>query len=394
VKEQRILFISASDRWVGPWKGRHQIMSRWLKDNEVVFVEEPRLSLLSIIRDRSRVKRLWSWLYVRRPNKNLTLYTPLLSIPFGSRFKTINIINNIILYFNIKILLYLIRYKPTILYLSYYTYNTFSKMYDDIIKIYNAHDVWEVYHPNKKMRNYHGGLEEDTIKSVDIAIFTSKNNMQKKYIHNKSCYYIPHGCPNPPEWIISGPNPARPPDMPKDTKPVIGYWGTIDTGSIDVDLIDNLSERRQDWNFVFIGPIHNYNRYRFNVLGRKPNIFFLGCKRELYRYTYLCHFDVGILCATMSEMETKGSQLKIWEYISAGIPIVSIPVEEYMNYKEYIYFAHNIYDWDNKISTALYENNICRKVKRIIFAYQNSWDKRVLMLNKLIDAYQYKIFRQ
>lgn len=383
---QNLIIISASDKWNGPWKGRHQIISRLLPKNKVLFIEEPRYSIFTILKDKKRLSRLWSWTYIRRPQTNLILYTPILALPFGDKSRTINSINNFILYINLWILIKLIKFKPSILYLSYYTHELLISLFRQIPSIYNAHDVWEVYQYNLKMREFHKKLEEDTIRSVNLAVFTAKQNMVRKSHLNKNCFYVPHGCPLPPDWLLKGKMPQRPKDLPDDGRPIMGYWGTIDKGSVDIKLITSLAERRKDWNFVFIGPIHKPEEKLFYEMAIKNNIFFFDRKPIVQRYEYLCYFNVGLLCATMIEMEIMGSQLKIWEYISAGIPIVSIPVEEYLGFKDFVYIASNVDEWELMLAKALNIKNE-NKLDRLNFATRNTWESRVKILSELFSKH-------
>jgi hypothetical protein len=388
LENHAFLCVSASDKWHGPWKGRHQLMSRLSENNKVLFIEEPTHSILSVFRNRSRIYRLWSWLFVRKESKNLYLYSPILCLPFGNKNKVINKLNNFLMYLNLQIVMKILCFNPTVLYLCAIPWGTLAGLFKKTLSVYNAHDVWEVYPDSEKYRKLNLCFESETIKNVDLALFTAKQNMLRKQHLNPNSHYLPQGCPEPPRQLLNGSLPDRPLDLPDGQKPIIGYWGTIDKGSVDIQLVDDLSEMRKDWMFVFIGPVHKYDESAFAKLKQKENILFLGRKPLEQRYNYLCHFDVGVLCAQMIEMELMGSQLKIWEYISAGIPVVSIPIEEYKEFDELVLPAGNKNEWVANIEKALRKKSKEDVEKRLAFAKNNSWDNRVSALVALIKQTQ------
>lgn len=360
-------------------------MAKFLDQNRVFFVEEPRLSILSLFRDKKRVKRLWSWCQIRKINRNLFLYTPVLCIPFWDRYNFINSINNIILFLNLKIVMKRAKFRPSILYLCYYNHGNIIKKFQASLSVYNAHDVWEVYHKNSRLNALHYMYEAETIKNVDVAIFTAKDNMKRKKYLNKNSYYVPHGSPLPDDMIGQDEiNSDRPLDFPTGGRVNLGYWGMIDCGSVDIDLLDWLSERHPEWSIVLIGPVYQPDQKQFKTLKMRPNVYFLGKKPLKDRYRYLWCFDVGLLCANMTEMELKGSQLKVWEYLSAGLPIVSIPVEEYKELKDYVYMACNRQDWEEKIVRAYAEDSNAKRLDRVAFAMANSWEERVQRISGII----------
>ena len=93
-----------------------------------------------------------------------------------------------------------------------------------------------------------GNISEEPIREVDLAIFTSKKNMQRKAHLNSNCYYVPHGCPTSERSSFLTDNPIKkPPDFPTRGDLFLGYWGTIDCGSVDINLLDWLSEKHADW---------------------------------------------------------------------------------------------------------------------------------------------------
>ncbi len=76
--------------------------------------------------------------------------------------------------------------------------------------------------------------------------------------------------------------------------------------------------------------------------------------------------------------------VKIYEYLSSGKPVVSTDLGELERLREIIYIAKNNEDFLNMLEIALKENDPIVKQKRISFAKENTWDKRVSELNDII----------
>jgi len=364
------------DTWDDLKRGRHHIISRLLPYNEILIIEAPTMSLLSILREKKRIRRLWSWLSVRNPEKNLQLYTPLLTFPFIYKHKLLHRISEIVLRINIWIMLKFIGFKPTLLYLSVPSFDGFIKRFGIKRSLYIAHDAWEVYPDGQHIMKY----EEMTLKKVDLAIFNAKPNMLRKAHLNRKSYYVPHGCPSSGA-IISMQN--KPHDFPKTGELFLGYWGAIDKECVDVELLLWLSGRHPEWTFVLIGPIYERDKKVFFKLKERKNISFLGHKNNGERYKYLSFFDIALLCACPNEVELKASQLKFWEYVAIGLPIVGIPVEEYVDY-EWFYAARSELEWEEMILRASKENTPGKKAQRIEFARSNTWEKRVQQISDLV----------
>jgi hypothetical protein len=364
------------DSWTGLKRGRHQIISRLLVHNEVLVIEEPTMSILSLFREKHRMRRLWSWLWVRRPQKNLLLYTPILVLPFMLRSELLRKLSELILRVNVWLVLKFIGFKPTLLYLSIPSVDGFINRFGTNRAVYVAHDAWEVYPEGRQLARD----EERTLRKIGLAIFNAKPNMERKAHFNRHSHYIPHGCPLPEFLPFSKTKPA---DFPVSGQLFLGYWGFIDKGCVDIDLLEWLSDRHPEWTIVLVGAIYERDKAAFERLRGRHNVVFLGRKRQDERYDYLRCFDLALLCACPSEVELKASQLKFWEYASIGLPIVGIPVEEYTGY-DWFYAANTREEWEEMIIRAAGEDTPEKRIQRIEFAKANTWEHRVEQFSALV----------
>lgn len=106
--------------------------------------------------------------------------------------------------------------------------------------------------------------------------------------------------------------------------PRLGYAGVIDE-RIDLDLIDTVSRRRPEWQFVMIGPIAKISP---ESLPQRSNIHWLGIKDYSDLPRYFAGWDVGIMPFALNEATRFISPTKTPEYLAAGLPVVSTAIRD------------------------------------------------------------------
>ncbi|KIL43160.1 glycosyltransferase [Jeotgalibacillus campisalis] len=104
---------------------------------------------------------------------------------------------------------------------------------------------------------------------------------------------------------------------------IVGYSGRIGK-RLDVNLINQIAEELPDTNFVFIGEIYDENWIK--RLKEKKNIYFIGKKYNEELPQYFDLFDVAIVPHHVSHFESGGNSIKIYEYISRGLPVVTTAI--------------------------------------------------------------------
>ena len=91
-----------------------------------------------------------------------------------------------------------------------------------------------------------------------------------------------------------------------------------------------MAKKRADWHFVLIGDADSsidLSRYR-----AMPNMHFLGRKPYSDLPAYCQHFDVGLIPFKVNELTYAVNPIKLREYLSAGLPVVSTPMPEVQLY--------------------------------------------------------------
>jgi UDP-galactopyranose mutase len=116
----------------------------------------------------------------------------------------------------------------------------------------------------------------------------------------------------------------EPADQAALPRPRVGYVGVIDE-RLDQELVDYVARSRPDWQVILVGPVVKIDPAR---LPRRPNIHYLGQKTYDSLPTYLAGFDVALLPFALNDATRYISPTKTPEYLAAGCPVVSTPIQD------------------------------------------------------------------
>ncbi len=173
----------------------------------------------------------------------------------------------------------------------------------------------------------------------------------------------------------------------KGLKPIVGYCGTLSKW-MDQDLLEDLIQRNPQWDFWIIG-----DEYLTNIIeriGLYDNVKLFG-KIAADRIPELFNqFNVAIsLYLEMEGMDV--DSMKIFEYLAAGVPVVSTRFHEYLDedFGGLLYLEDDTDGFEQSINKCISldeaeKENLKTKSKN--FAKENSWEKRVKEILNSINA--------
>ncbi len=118
-------------------------------------------------------------------------------------------------------------------------------------------------------------------------------------------------------------NPERAP-LGDDTRPVIAYVGNM-SDRVDWALLDDLVKRRPDYRFLMVGSAH-YGANVFELVERHDNVELVGVVPYAELPVLFRSIDVGLVPHLAGSMTERMNPLKVYNYISAGLPVVSTPI--------------------------------------------------------------------
>lgn len=265
--------------------------------------------------------------------------------------------------------------KPIIHWISYPPHYNQAGKYNEDLVVFDALDE-----ASDEFASWSEGIDKISAKA-DI-IFTTAN---KLYDYHSRRHQNVHMCPNGADYehFKAAQNlfAPKPKDMPKNGRPVIGYIGAV-APWIDWEIIKYISTQNKTFNIVIVGPLYG----QFKGAVEAPNVYYLGRKDYEAVPQYLQCFDVCIIPFKVTSMIEACNPIKMYEYLSAGKPVVATNMPEAEAVKE-IYIGRNKEEFNQKIHQALLEKDNPNKTSlRIEHAKNNSWTHRAEKAIEVIEA--------
>ena len=214
-------------------------------------------------------------------------------------------------------------------------------------------------------------MEQDFFETVDGVVFTSRDLQEnKKRRESLPTLYLPHGVDYK---HFAGENIEKKPieTLEKIKKPIIGFFGTIDTW-VDISTIAYLAKRFPQCSFVVIGR----SVVPMTVLEGIDNVHCLGQLQYSELPQYARYFDVGLIPFVLNDLTKAVNPLKLMEYYAIGMPVISTRLPDILDVPGPLYFADTHEEYGNRLDEILRSDmpELRRQAKEV--AQQNSWAAR------------------
>ncbi|MCB2204262.1 glycosyltransferase [bacterium] len=157
----------------------------------------------------------------------------------------------------------------------------------------------------------------------------------------------------------------------------IGYIGATNGKWFDADLVIETMKRFPDCKISVIGPVDKPFADRCTAL---PHVTLHGFVSHDALPQHLRSFDVALIPFRDNDITRVVNPLKLYEYASAGLPVVATQTAELRHYDAYCYLAANREDYFSGIRRALQEDDDHLRLVRHRFAAANTWEQRVSQL--------------
>ncbi|MCK4520291.1 glycosyltransferase [Candidatus Parcubacteria bacterium] len=385
IKNQNIICISTQD-WNDLWTRKQRFMQRFSRQGNRVLYIEAQTSILSFNIIKSNWKRIFQWLKgPRKIEENLHVATLPLVLPFFQTYFFINKINN---WFLLKLLKYWAK-KLNLQHLIFWTYTPYSDYFvgkfKEKLAIYDCVDEFSASKGLVKQKTI-TLLEEKLIRKVGLIIVTHEKIFQAKKEFNKNIYLIPNGVEVEHFKKAFLPKTSIAEEIKKIPKPIIGFIGTIQYW-IDLDLIKFIAVTKPNWSIVLIGPIARLAE--IEKIKNLKNVYLLGRKKYQLLPFYIKAFDVCINPYKRDKVAEHCSPLKLYEYLAAGKPIVSVNMPEARKFEEFIEIGLDYKDFLRKIQKILdhFPEDSTKIEARLKEAEKHSWNLRFFKLEKILELY-------
>ncbi len=168
----------------------------------------------------------------------------------------------------------------------------------------------------------------------------------------------------------------------------MGLIGAISGYKVDFDLMREVAQARPGWSFVLIGEVGEGDPWTdIEGLKRIPNIHFMGPRPYASLPGYLKGMDVAILMNRRNEYTKSMFPMKFFEYLAAGRPVVSCPLDALQDYADVAFFREGKDAFIEGVEAMLSGNGAALDM-RLARARQNTYAIRTGKMLDLIDALQ------
>ena len=178
--------------------------------------------------------------------------------------------------------------------------------------------------------------ERELLAKVDRVFAVNSALADAKRPLNPDTVEAPHGVDHAHFARALDPTTPVPADLEELARPVLGFYGSIDDW-VDLDLLAGIARLHPDWTIALIGPVH----IDVSPLEALPNVRLLG-RRPHSELPACCKgFAVGLIPYRIEERTPFVNPIKLREYLSAGLPVVSTPVDEVVRLGDLCAIAQN-----------------------------------------------------
>ena len=152
----------------------------------------------------------------------------------------------------------------------------------------------------------------------------------------------------------------------------VGYIGALEDW-FDADLVGLCAETFRNVTFQLIGRVESR---QVRKLARLSNVQLLGEIPYQILPNFLQDFDVALIPFRRSPLTLATNPIKMYEYFSSGVPVVSTRLPEIEMHKEIVYLADDAQAFVSSLREALEEDDPRLRQRRIAVAERESWSAR------------------
>jgi glycosyltransferase involved in cell wall biosynthesis len=372
--------IAFAKDWHEDPTSNHHVLRELARSRRVVWLNSiaTRTPKLSSGRDLGKITRKLRE-FAKGPinvENDLWVYTPLaLPFPHSATARTINR----------QILRATIRFIRLRLGIKHFQLWTFLPNVGDYVgslgedgAVYYCVDEWSMF--GYLDREQTVAAERDLLHKVDAVFAINQPLADAKRAINARTFVSPHGVDHAAFARALDPALAEPSDLAAIPHPRLGFYGTL-RDWVDFDLIARIARARPAWHVVLIGQ----ELCDVGAIRDLPNVHLLGQKPHGELPAYCKGFDVGLIPYKIDERMTYVNPLKLREYLSAGLPVVSTAVPEVLRFPDLARVASSPAQFEAAIAQALAESSSSARATRSHAMRDETWSARVAQVVHTVD---------
>ena len=248
----------------------------------------------------------------------------------------------------------------------------------EVVSVYYCVDEWATFPGLDRAETQR--LERLLLEKVDVTFATSRALYEAKRAVCRATYMSPHGVDYAKFARALDDKLAIPEDLAKLPGPRIGFFGTL-RDFIDVELLAEVAKARPNWSLALIGQ----QLTNLEPVKNLPNVHLLGQKSHDELPAYCKGFDVGLIPYRIDDGAKFINPLKLREYLSAGLPVVSTAMPEVMPYAHQCHIGTTPDEMIPAIEAALQEGSREQRIARSASMKGETWAARAAHVAEIVD---------
>jgi len=222
-------------------------------------------------------------------------------------------------------------------------------------------------------------LEGKTLEKADVVFATAEELCRNRKTVRPDIVHVPHGVDFDHFAQAWRNPPPRPTTLAAIPRPIFGFFGLLHHW-IDIELIAETARRRPHYSFVLIGD----PRVDLSILRTCPNVYLLGRKEYDQLPAYCAAFDAAMMPFRMTELTRNVNPIKMYEYLAAGLPVVSTPIPEAKRFSGSILFGETSEQFAKACDEVLLVDVAMRRRHISDLVRNETWGSRVEFLSEVV----------
>ena len=254
----------------------------------------------------------------------------------------------------------------------------------EALSIYHIVDEYSGYTvEDEDLRQRLMGAEQALLDAVDLSIVVSDELLSAKSDGRRRVHLVENAV-DYDRFAEARQRASAPPDLAKIPGPRLGYSGLIGK-RLNLSLMAGLAKAHPEWSLVLIGKVDRRQcEAELLALEGMNNVYFVGRKEPREVPDYITGLDVGLLPYEINTETKHISPLKMYEYLGAGLPIVSTGIPAVRRKAAFVSIADDLQGFVSECEAALAVPRSEQLQQRIAEAAANTWDQRVAQIGLIL----------
>jgi hypothetical protein len=247
--------------------------------------------------------------------------------------------------------------------------------------IYYCTDEWSMFSTMDQRRM--AETESRLLRKVDCVFAINEALADNKRTIAPTTFVSPHGVDYPKFARALDDDVAIPTEVASLPGPRIGFYGTVQDW-LDFDLIVAAARARPQWSFILLGQVLT----DVSKLRGINNVHLLGRKPHSELPAYCKGFDAGIIPYRVDDPRMAFvNPVKLREYLSTGMSVVSTAIPEVVRYSNLCHIARSPNEFIALLDVAVAEGKSKDARRRRSESMRNeTWAVRVVDVEAKISA--------